>query len=217
VCSYLPPTWPSWPLWREVAAQKIPVTEAVITVLCTPDVGCGWHLKHVQWTCRIIDCFVLHLVGQLLIYNYLSLSNSPEIYESLNIIAVFTGSRHLSLPWASRILSISWILFPHNLMDLEKSILLTLFGSCWQISRRQWNINLPTNPHASLNKEVKQYLMLIEAVHFRLYCFIGTEFSMFWVNRIPGYGIYPLPVIIFTTFDFPCIYFWVCACSWSTS
>jgi len=42
--------------WREVAAQKIwPVPEAVVTVLCTPDDGCGWHPKHVQWTWRIIN------------------------------------------------------------------------------------------------------------------------------------------------------------------
>ena len=39
-----------------VAAQKIwPVSEAVVTVLCTPDDGCGWHPKHVEWTCRIIN------------------------------------------------------------------------------------------------------------------------------------------------------------------
>jgi len=31
------------------------VPEAVITILCTPDDGCGWHLKHVEWTCRIIN------------------------------------------------------------------------------------------------------------------------------------------------------------------
>jgi len=37
------------------AAQKIwPVLEAVVTVLCTHD-GCGWHPKHVEWTCRIIN------------------------------------------------------------------------------------------------------------------------------------------------------------------
>jgi len=55
-CSYLPPTWPSWPRWREVAAQKIwPVSEAVVTVLCTLDDGCGWHPKHVEWTCRTIN------------------------------------------------------------------------------------------------------------------------------------------------------------------
>ena len=36
---YLPTTWPRW---REVAAQKIClVPEAVVTVLCTPDDGCG--------------------------------------------------------------------------------------------------------------------------------------------------------------------------------
>jgi len=36
------------------------VPEAVVTVLCTPDDGCGWHPEHVEWTCRIINrllCF----------------------------------------------------------------------------------------------------------------------------------------------------------------
>jgi len=51
----------AWPRWREVAAQKIwPVLEAAVTVLCTPDDGCGWHPKHVEWTCWIINtllCF----------------------------------------------------------------------------------------------------------------------------------------------------------------
>jgi len=36
----------AWPSWREVG---------VVTVLCTPDDGCGWHPKHVEWTCRIIN------------------------------------------------------------------------------------------------------------------------------------------------------------------
>jgi len=32
----------AWPRWREIAAQKIsPVPEAVVTVLCTSDDGCG--------------------------------------------------------------------------------------------------------------------------------------------------------------------------------
>jgi len=31
------------------------VPEAVVTVLCTTDDGCGWHPKHVQWTYRIIN------------------------------------------------------------------------------------------------------------------------------------------------------------------
>ena len=45
-----------WPRWREAAAQKIlPVPEAVVTVLCTPDDGWGWHPKHVEWTCWIIN------------------------------------------------------------------------------------------------------------------------------------------------------------------
>ena len=38
----------------DVSAQKIwPIPEAVVTVLCTPDDGCGWHPNHVEWTCRI--------------------------------------------------------------------------------------------------------------------------------------------------------------------
>ena len=32
-----------------------PVPEAVVTVFCTPDDGNGWHPKHVEWTCRIIN------------------------------------------------------------------------------------------------------------------------------------------------------------------
>ena len=44
------------PRWREAAAQKIwPVSGVVVTVLCTPDDGCVWHQKHVEWTCRIIN------------------------------------------------------------------------------------------------------------------------------------------------------------------
>jgi len=27
-----------------------PVPDVVVTVLCTPDDGCGWHPKHVEWT-----------------------------------------------------------------------------------------------------------------------------------------------------------------------
>ena len=60
-CNYslppsLPPTWQSWLRRREAAAQKIwPVSEAVFTVLCTPNNRCGWHPKYVEWTCRIIN------------------------------------------------------------------------------------------------------------------------------------------------------------------
>ena len=32
-----------------------PVPEAVVTVLCNPDEGCGWHPKHVEWNCRTIN------------------------------------------------------------------------------------------------------------------------------------------------------------------
>ena len=41
-CSYLIPTWPTWPRCNEVAEPMIwPVPEAVVTVLFTPDDGCN--------------------------------------------------------------------------------------------------------------------------------------------------------------------------------
>jgi len=52
LCNYLPPTWPSLAT-LEGGSCKVP--EAVVTVLCTPDDGCGWHPKHVRWTCWIIN------------------------------------------------------------------------------------------------------------------------------------------------------------------
>jgi len=38
LCSYLPPTWPSLAMLEGVSRT---VPEAVVTVLCTPDEGCG--------------------------------------------------------------------------------------------------------------------------------------------------------------------------------
>ena len=53
----LPSSVAKWPRWRAVAAQKKiwRLPEAVVTVWCTPDDGCGWDPKHVEWTCRIIN------------------------------------------------------------------------------------------------------------------------------------------------------------------
>jgi hypothetical protein len=31
------------------------ITEVIVTVLCTPDDGCGWHPKHVEWKFRITN------------------------------------------------------------------------------------------------------------------------------------------------------------------
>ena len=46
----------AWPRWMEEAVQKIrPVSEAVVTILCTPYEGCGWHPKLVERTCKIIN------------------------------------------------------------------------------------------------------------------------------------------------------------------
>ena len=52
LCSYLPPTWPSL---ATLEGGSYTVPEAVVTVLCTPDDGCGWNPKHVEWNWRIIN------------------------------------------------------------------------------------------------------------------------------------------------------------------
>jgi len=52
LCNYLPPTWPSL---ATLEGGSCTVPEVVVTVLCTPDDGCGWHAKHVEWTCRIVN------------------------------------------------------------------------------------------------------------------------------------------------------------------
>jgi len=52
LCNYLPPPWPSL---ATVEGGSCTVPETVVTVLCTPDDGCGWHPKHVECTCRIIN------------------------------------------------------------------------------------------------------------------------------------------------------------------
>ena len=45
----------AWSRWREVSAQNIrQLPETVVTVLCTDD-ECGWHPKHAERTCRIIN------------------------------------------------------------------------------------------------------------------------------------------------------------------
>ena len=51
LCSYLPPKWPSLATF---VGGSCTVPEAVVTVLCTHD-ECGWHPKHVEWTCWIIN------------------------------------------------------------------------------------------------------------------------------------------------------------------
>ena len=83
-CSYFPPTWPSLATLEGGSCTIWPVPEAV--VLCTPDDGCGWHPKHVEWTFRIIDCFVLHLVGQLLIWMYAVYCLYHHLYVTSQII-----------------------------------------------------------------------------------------------------------------------------------
>ena len=80
----------AWPHWREVDAQKLwPVPEALVTVLCTPDDGCGWPPKHVEWTCRIINrllcvasrwtiihIFEIHVFLLVFLSNFIHLMNS---------------------------------------------------------------------------------------------------------------------------------------------
>jgi len=51
----LPPSSVTKLAWPRLRSTAWPVPEAVVTILCTPYDGCGWHPKHVEWTCRIIN------------------------------------------------------------------------------------------------------------------------------------------------------------------
>ena len=109
---HLPPskvaklTWPLWrevwPLWREVAAQKIwPVPETVVTVLCAPDDGCGWHPKHVEWTCRIINrllCVASRwtVINFVAVFMLLTRYNKAVYNVSREFAPLCYGPRHYS-------------------------------------------------------------------------------------------------------------------------
>jgi len=81
----------AWPRWRKVAAEKIwPVPEAVVTVLRTPDDGCGWHPKHVEWTCWIINrllCLASRwTIITIYIYTYCNRCDFRQYAQRQNII-----------------------------------------------------------------------------------------------------------------------------------
>ena len=89
-CSYLTPTWPTWPRWSEVAAQIIwLVPVAVITVLCTPDNGCGRQPKHVEWYSSKIK-YRLHIVASRWTFINIHLHVFMCVYLEGN--SRFTGS-----------------------------------------------------------------------------------------------------------------------------
>ena len=91
----------AWPRWSEVAAQKkTPVPEAVVTVLCIPHDGCGWHPKHLMWTYRIINrLLVLQLVRQLLIYINIFLYRFSKNNQMYN----FIKSAQCCPRWSTRV------------------------------------------------------------------------------------------------------------------
>ena len=90
------------------------VSEAVVTVLCTPDNGCGWHPKHVEWTCRIINSLLcvasrwtiinilLHCVYFLtflykLVLLYMTPFNLQSSFLSTQLHGVMHSNAHLTL------------------------------------------------------------------------------------------------------------------------
>jgi len=81
----------AWPRWREVA---VPVSEAVVTVLCTPDDWCVWHPKHVEWTCRIINR-LLCVASRWTIINYRYTGTVTERQVSAYISSLLILSSNL--------------------------------------------------------------------------------------------------------------------------
>ena len=113
--------------WREVAAQKIwPVPEAVVQILCTPDVECGWHPKHVEWSCRTKNRL---LCGASLwtisnIYIYIYTHNSCAHWILCNIVQSLyvEGNTEVTEPSVSlhKFLKMRTVLQRHMLINLRK-------------------------------------------------------------------------------------------------
>jgi len=97
----------SWPT-LEVAAQKIwPVPEAVYTVLCTPDDGCGWHPKHVEWPWRLLNrllCVASRWTIIYICYNFLlTITSYCHIFQTVTIQTSVNKARHYLYVWCCTI------------------------------------------------------------------------------------------------------------------
>jgi len=62
------------------------VTEAVVTVCCTPDDGCGWHPKHVERTCRINRLFCV--ASHWTIINTVIISKFTAAMEHVGLLLI---------------------------------------------------------------------------------------------------------------------------------
>jgi hypothetical protein len=94
--SYLPPMWSSLATLEEGSCT---VTEAVVTVLCTPDDRCVWHPKHVEWTCRIINRL-------LCVVSRLTIININKVYY-LHTYLLYNSTEEQSLSWEANRFSAS--------------------------------------------------------------------------------------------------------------
>ena len=88
---------------RQLHKKIRPVPEAVVTVLCTPDDWCGWHPKHVEWTCRIINR-LLCVASRWTIINIYH-KGSPDSWPKKVVLKVQTvayNSHCAKTEWARR-------------------------------------------------------------------------------------------------------------------
>ena len=91
VCSYLPSKWPSL---ATLEGGIWPVPEAVVTVLCAPDDGCGWHPKYVEWICRTINRLLSVASGWtiIIIFSFFFASNFSVMLIQITVLITLTSS-----------------------------------------------------------------------------------------------------------------------------
>jgi len=89
-----------------------PVPEAVVTVLCTPDDGYGWHPKHVQWTCRLIN----------------------------RLLCVASGWTVINTDQRCTAINVKWLPLISHLIDTWWTVLNTVHSSSLEISYTAWSI-----------------------------------------------------------------------------
>jgi len=149
----------AWPCWREVAA---PVPEAIVTVLCTPDDGCGWHPKHVEWTCRIINRLLCVAYRWTFINIDQSHSYAPANYAD-QLLVIF--QRTLCL--CSRLIKVNdWYLNPLPGIPSPSKwpFTYTLSSTLHRYLGLKWLTPCPNH----LNAEITHYLNIL-VTHFLVF------------------------------------------------
>ena len=117
-----------------------PVPEAVVTGLCTPYDGCGWHSNHVEWTCRIING-LLCVVSRWTIINFCNFMFLNTLFpQNLHFVWV-VKIRQFSL-----IINLFRLVIYITVVTIDRNVELLSVRN--EDGRKQWRCNLTWSRHS---------------------------------------------------------------------